>query len=99
MLQLYGLEMARDFNLPITYVVINNHLLGNVADYQPDDRRLATEYDRPRFAEIAKGVGIESFSVDKAEDVKGAINEAVGNGKPTLIDISTSQQKHFKAIS
>lgn len=99
MLQLYGLEMARDFNLPVTYVVINNALLGNVADYQPDHRRLATEYDRPRFAEIARGVGIEGFRVDKAEDVKGAINEALHSEKPALVDISTSQQKHFKAIS
>jgi len=98
-LQLYGLEMARELDLPITYVVINNACLGNVMDYQPDDRRFATEYDAPKLAEIAKGVGIEGFKVDNAEDIKGALQEAMDNGKPTLVEIATSKQKHFKAMT
>jgi len=99
MLQLYGLEMARDFKLPITYVVINNACLGNVMDYQPDSRRFATEYEAPRLAEIARGVGIEGYLVEKAEDVKGALHEAIKSERPALVDIRTSRQKHFKAIS
>ncbi len=98
MMQLYGMEMARDYNLPITWVVINNSCLGNVMDFQPDDRRLATEYERPMFADIARGVGIEGYQVDKAEDVKGAINEALNNDKPSVVDITTSKQKHFKVM-
>lgn len=99
MLQLYGLEMARDYGLPIKYVVINNSCLGNVMDYQPDARRFATEYDEPRFAEIAKAIGIEGYRVQNAEDIKGALTEALASDKPALIDIATSKQKHFKAIS
>jgi len=98
-LQLYGLEMARDYNLPITYVVMNNSALGNVMDYQPDNRRLATEYPEPHFAEIAKAVGIEGYKVKNAEDVKGALTEAIRSEKPALVDIITNKQKHFKAIS
>lgn len=98
MLQLYGLEMARDYGLPITYVVINNSALGNVMDFQPDDRRLATEYNRPMFANIAKGVGIDGYLVEKAEDVKGALHEAITSDKPALVDITTSKQKHFKVM-
>ncbi len=97
-MQLYGLEMARHYQLPVTWVVMNNSCLGNVMDFQPDDRRLATEYPQPRLADIAKGAGIESFKVDKAEDVKGAIQEAINLDKPALVDAATSQQKHFKAI-
>jgi len=99
MLQIYGLEMARDYNLPVTYVVMNNSVLGNVMDFQPDDRRLATEYDQPRIAEIAKGVGIQSFKVEKAEDLKGALNEAISSDGPALVDATTSQQKHFAAFA
>lgn len=98
-LQLYGLEMARDFNLPVTYVVINNSCLGNVMDYQPDHRRLATEYPEPRLAEIAKGVGIEGYKVEHPEDVKSVLTEAIRSDKPALVDIRTSKQKHFKAIA
>jgi len=98
-LQLYGLEMARDFNLPITYVIFNNSCLGNVMDYQPDDRRLATEYDSPRFVEIARGIGIEGYKVENAEDVKGALGEAIRSDRPALVDITVSKQKHLFSIT
>ena len=44
MMQSYGLEMARQYKLPVTYVVMNNSALGNVMDFMPDDRRFCTEY-------------------------------------------------------
>jgi len=98
-LQLYGLEMARDYGLPATFVVMNNSCLGNVMDYQPDDRRLATEYPEPNLAEIARAIGIEGYKVENAEDVKGALQEALQSDKPSLVDIVTSKQKHFKAMA
>ena len=98
-LQLYGLEQAKDLDVPVTFVVMNNSVLGNVMDYQPDDRRLCTEYDTPKLAEIAKGCGIEGYTVEKAEDIKGALNEAIKSDKPALVDIRTSEQKHFAAFA
>lgn len=98
MLQLYGLEMSRQYNLPITHVIMNNSALGNVMDFQPDNRRVITEYDEPHFAGIAKAVGLEGFKVDKAEDLKPALHEALNNGKPTVVDVTTSKQKHFKVM-
>jgi len=97
-MQLYGLEMARHYQLPVTYVVMNNSALGNVMDFQPDHRRMATEYPEPRLAAIARGVGIQGFKVEKAEDLSGALHEALKSDQPTLIDVTTSRQKHFKAI-
>jgi len=97
-MQLYGLEMARHYQLPVTYVVMNNSALGNVMDFQPDHRRIATEYPQPQLAAIAKGIGIEGFKVEKAEDLKPALHAALNNGKPTVVDVATSKQKHFKAI-
>ncbi len=98
MMQLYGLEMARHYRLPVTYVVMNNSALGNVMDFQPDHRRIATEYPEPHFAAIARGVGIQGFKVEKAEDFRPALHQALKSGEPTLIDVTTSKQKHFKAI-
>jgi len=97
-MQLYGLETAKQYEAPVTWVVMNNSCLGNVMDFQPDDRRLATEYPRPEFAAVAKSIGIESYRVDKAEDLKPALHEAINNGKPTVVDATTSQQKHFKVM-
>lgn len=97
-MQLYGLEMARHYNLPITYVVMNNSALGNVMDFQPDQRRIATEYPEPHFAEIARSIGLEAYKVEKAEDLKGALHEAIQSDKPSLVDVRTSKQKHFKVM-
>ncbi len=98
-LQLYGLEMAKDLNVPVTYVVMNNSVLGNVMDYQPDDRRLATEYAPINFPDIAKSIGLEAYKIEKAEDLKPAFHEAINNGKPSLIDATVSKQKHFAAFA
>lgn len=97
-MQLYGLEMARQYNLPVTYVVMNNSALGNVMDFQPDHRRIATEYPEPRFAEVAKAIGLEAYKITKAEDLKPALYEAVRSDQPTLVDVTTSKQKHFKVM-
>ncbi|OGP61797.1 MAG: hypothetical protein A2V67_10155 [Deltaproteobacteria bacterium RBG_13_61_14] len=97
-MQLYGLEMARHYQLPITYVVMNNSALGNVMDFQPDLRRIATEYPEPRFAEVARSIGLLSFKVTKAEDIKPALHEAIRSDQPALVDITTSKQKHFKVM-
>lgn len=97
-MQLYGLEMARHYRVPVTYVVMNNSCLGNVMDFQPDHRRIATEYPEPRLAEVARAVGLKAFKVTKAEDIKPALHEAIRSEEPAVVDITTSRQKHFKVM-
>lgn len=98
LMQLYGLEMARHYQLPVTYVVMNNSALGNVMDFQPDHRRIATEYPEPQLAAVARAVGLLAFKVDKAEDLKPALHEALHSDRPALVDVTTSKQKHFKVM-
>ena len=95
---LYCLEMAAQYELPITYVVLNNSCLGNVMDFQPPDRRLATEYPENDLAGIARAAGCEGYKVQKAEDIKPALNEALRNNKPTLVDIASSKKSHFSLM-
>ncbi len=98
LMQLYALEMARDMDLPVTYVILNNSCLGNVRDFQAPDRRIATEYSRPNFAKIASGFDIESARVEKPDDLFQALSRAHEARKPYLVEVIVDDLPHFKLM-
>ncbi len=98
MMHLYVLEMAKQYELPLTYVVMNNSCLGNVMDYQAPDRRIATEYPQPNFTEIAGGFGLDSTRVEKPEEVQAAIRGGMETGKPYVVEVIIDDYAHFKMI-
>ncbi|MBW1709232.1 MAG: thiamine pyrophosphate-binding protein [Deltaproteobacteria bacterium] len=98
MMHLYTLEMAVEYELPMTLVVMNNACLGNVMDFQKDDRRIATTYPRAKFYEIARGFGVESILVEKPEELKGAFEKALNTNKPVLIDVVIDDCAHFRMM-
>jgi acetolactate synthase-1/2/3 large subunit len=98
MMHLYVLEMAKQYALPLTYVVMNNSCLGNVMDYQAPDRRIATEYPQPNFAEIAGGFGLDSIRVEKPEEVQAAIRVGMETEKPYVVEVIIDDYAHFKMI-
>lgn len=95
MMMLYALEMAKQYALPVTYVVMNNACLANVMDFQAADRRIATEYPEADFAAIARSMGCAGAKIQKPGDLEPALEEAIRNERPALIDVSTSRQPHF----
>jgi benzoylformate decarboxylase len=44
-----------------------------------------------RFAEIARGMGVEAARVESADDVAGAVDEALAHDGPFLIDLVVAQ--------
>jgi acetolactate synthase-1/2/3 large subunit len=99
MMHLYALEMARDLNLPVTFVVMNNGVLGNVRDFQAPDRRIATDYSQPNFEKIAKGFGVESVRVEKPEDIGPALKKAYDTDAPFMVEIIVNDTPHFRLMS
>jgi acetolactate synthase-1/2/3 large subunit len=98
MMMLHTLETAKQYELPITYVVMNNACLGNVMDFQAPDRRIATEYDAPNFSGIAQAIGCKGLKIEDPADLKPAISAAIDSDKPALIDVATSQEAHFRLM-
>lgn len=96
MMHLYVMEMAKEYKLPVTYVVLNNACLGNVMDFQAPDRRIASKYDRPNFARIAQGFGIEGIRVEDPADIRDAIAEALALNEPVVVDIAIADYPHLK---
>jgi acetolactate synthase-1/2/3 large subunit len=99
MMHLYALEMARDLELPVTFVVLNNSCLGNVRDFLAADRRMATEYSEPDFAKIAQGFSLNSLRIENPEELGSALAKAHESGETWLIDVIVDDLPHFKLMS
>jgi acetolactate synthase-1/2/3 large subunit len=96
MMHFYTLEMARDLDLPVTFVILNNSCLGNVRDFLPADRRIATDYSQPDFASIARGFSLESVRIEKPEELGDAIKRAHGSHRPSVVEVIVNDLPHFK---
>ena len=84
------LATASRYNIPIIQVVINNHVLGMVRQWQSlfyDHRYSQTILeDKVDFAKVAEGLGCEAITVTTKEEVAPAIEKAIACGKPVLLN-------------
>jgi acetolactate synthase-1/2/3 large subunit len=100
MMMLHTLETARQYEVPISYVVVNNACLGNVLDYQAPGRAIATEYPETDFAAIARSIGCVGIKVEHPSDLEPALEDATKSESPAVVDVSTSKkQQHFVLMS
>ena len=84
------LATASRYNIPIIEVVINNHVLGMVRQWQTlfyGKRYSQTVLnDSVDFCKVAEGLGCEAILVDSKEAVEPAIKKALECGKPVLLN-------------
>ena len=93
------LETAVQYDLPVTYVILNNSVLGNVNDFMGPERRFVTEYDEPDFASMAKAAGWMGLKITKPQELQPALKEAIESERSALLDITTLHQPHFTMMS
>ena len=84
------LATASHYNIPIIEVVINNHVLGMVRQWQTlfygkrySQTVLSEQAD---YCMVAKGLGCEAIRVSKKEEVDAAIQKAIDLKRPVLIE-------------
>lgn len=99
LMMLHALETARQYRLPVTYVVMNNAGLCNVSDFQAPGRRIATEYEETDFASIAVSMGCAGVKVRKPAELEPALEAALAEERPSVVDVSTAKQPHFVLMS
>ena len=84
------LATASRYNIPIIQVVINNHVLGMVRQWQTlfyGKRYSQTVLDDGvDFCKVAEGLGCEAILVTKKEEVAPAIEKAIALKKPVLLN-------------
>ncbi len=82
---------ATRYNIPIIQVVLNNHVLGMVRQWQTlfyGKRYSATVLDDGvDFAKIAEGMGAKAYTITKKEDFEPALREAISLNIPVVMDV------------
>ena len=85
------LATASRYNVPVVDIIINNHVLGMVRQWQTlfyGGRYSATVLqDKVDFVKVAEALGCKGIRVTKKEEVEPAIREAMAAGGPVVIDV------------
>jgi pyruvate dehydrogenase (quinone) len=85
----------RQQHLPVKVVVFNNGALAfvelemkaaGIVNY-------ATDLDNPDFAGIARAAGLFGATVDRADQLDGALRAAFAHDGPALVDVRTTRQE------
>jgi len=89
-MNLNELATAVEYNLPIIEVIMNNHALGMVRQWQNmfyDKRFSQTTLDRATdFVKLAEAFGACGFNLTKKEDAERIITEALSLNRPVVIN-------------
>ncbi len=84
------LATASRYNIPIIQVVINNHVLGMVRQWQTlfYGKRYSQTIlnDKVDFCKVAEGLGCAAIRVTSKEEVEPAIRKAIALKAPVLIE-------------
>jgi acetolactate synthase-1/2/3 large subunit len=84
------LATAARYQIPVIEVVINNHVLGMVRQWQnlfyEERYSYTTLQDGVDFVKVAEGFGVEGRRVTTIEEFESAFDEAVASGRPFVID-------------
>lgn len=89
------LATAKESNIPVIWVIMNNHAFGTIAGLEKAhyNTTFGTVFEvdgetySPDYAAIARAYGIEGITIEKAEELLPAIQKAIALKKPVVIDV------------
>ena len=98
------LATASRYQIPIIQVVINNHVLGMVRQWQTlfYGKRYSNTVleDKVDFCKVAEGLGCKAFRVTTKEEAKEAISKALALKEPVVLDVIIPEDdKVFPMVS
>jgi acetolactate synthase-1/2/3 large subunit len=93
-----GLLTALEEDIPIVVVIFNNSMLGWVRHGQ-GDRTLASRFRDYDIASIARAMGCEGFRVEQPAELTPALVQAMGSGRPAVVDVVTSGDLTFRDVT
>ncbi|MBE5854351.1 MAG: biosynthetic-type acetolactate synthase large subunit [Lachnospiraceae bacterium] len=98
------LATASRYQIPIIQVLINNHVLGMVRQWQTlfYGKRYSNTVleDKVDFCKVAEGLGCKAFRVTTKEEAKEAIAKALALKEPVVLDVIIPEDdKVFPMVS
>ncbi|MCR2824871.1 thiamine pyrophosphate-binding protein [Microbacterium sp. zg.Y909] len=90
------LSTAREENVPVVWVVMNNNAFGTIAGLEKAafDTTYGTVFGSAEdpmytdFAKIAEAYGVTGIRIQSAAEFKPALERAIAAGEPVVIDVS-----------
>lgn len=90
------LSTAREENVPVVWVVMNNNAFGTIAGLEKAafDTTYGTVFGSAEdpmytdFAKIAEAYGVTGIRIQSADEFKPALERAIAAGEPVVIDVS-----------
>jgi len=92
---LQELGTISQYNIPVKIVILNNHFLGMVRQWQElffESRYSFTEMTNPNFTKIAEGFGIDNNKIEKRVDLEDAIDKLLASKGPYLLEIEVDKE-------
>ncbi|HEX6592997.1 MAG TPA: thiamine pyrophosphate-dependent enzyme [Bacillota bacterium] len=89
------LETAVRYDIPVISLVFNNNMYGTIRMHQEihfPKRVVGTDLGEISFANLAKSMGADGYSVTSVDEFVRALDEAILNDRPTVIEIITDQE-------
>jgi len=91
-----GMMTAVEHNIPIVNVVFNNKALGWVLH---GGGPFAAEFEDFDHAAIARAMKCNGIRVTEPNQLESALREAIGSGKPTVVDVVTSLEVSYRDVT
>lgn len=97
------IETLVNYNLPIVIIILNNHTLGMVRQWQNlfyGKRYSQVDFHKgPDFVKLAESYGAVGMRVDKAEKVEEVLYKALNNNRPVIVDcVIDAEEKVFPMV-
>ena len=86
MMSVHAISTAVQYNLPLTWVVLNDSALGMVRQHQVG-REISSEFVQTDHGAVARGFGAYGVQVTDSRDVADALREAQASGQPAVVDV------------
>jgi pyruvate dehydrogenase (quinone) len=81
--------------LPVKVILLNNGTLGFVELEMKAGGfvDVGCDLDNPNFAAMAEAMGVKGIRVEKPQDLKAALSEALAHNGPVLVDVVSARQE------
>ncbi|MEI4790149.1 acetolactate synthase large subunit [Bacillus sp. FJAT-53060] len=101
---LQELAVIRELNLPVKVIVLNNHSLGMVRQWQEifyEERYSHSKFsEQPDFVKLSESYGIKGIRISSDEEAKEKLEEALTSREPVFIDVNVARdEKVFPMVA
>ncbi|MGG1697694.1 acetolactate synthase large subunit [Bacillus zhangzhouensis] len=101
---LQELAVIRELNLPVKVIVLNNHSLGMVRQWQEifyEERYSYSKFsEQPDFVKLSEAYGIKGIRISSDEEAKKQLEEALTSREPVFIDVNVARdEKVFPMVA